>query len=135
MCGYFKSIKYIIHKERAAESSYSKEKGYLIKMAKCKKLKQEPLLLVPRSLQGSTWPPHQEHYSAVIREVNSCSRWEQKQRPIPDNELRVRDLRTLSPKQNVSIKSLPSGQGACRRRDGKNLRVIEDGEHCGNETF
>ena len=97
-------------------------------MAECEECEQELLLRVQRSLQGGTWPPYLDHSSAIIREVTSCSRWQQNQRPHPDNELRVRDLGTHSPKQDVSIKS-------CRRGDGKSVRAMEDGGLQGNKTF
>lgn len=46
-------------------------------------------------------------YRAIISEACSCSKWAQVQRSQLDIMKRERE-RTLSPKWNISIKSLPS---------------------------
>lgn len=54
----------------------------------------------------------------IVREVSFCSRWE----PV-DVVPRTGDLGMLSCKQDVSIKSIPSGfREPCRRGGRKNLR-------------
>jgi hypothetical protein len=64
--------------------------------------------------------------SAIIREASSCSRWD-KYRDTPPPSLtlyRVRDLGTLSPKWDVSIKFLPSELGEPQGRgDGNCVRA------------
>jgi hypothetical protein len=55
----------------------------------------------------------------------------EKQRdPQPDITQRVRDLGILSPKWDVSIKSLSSGlRELCGKGSKENVRASQDGEH------
>lgn len=47
--------------------------------------------------------------SAIIRVASSCSRWDKHRDPQSDIKQRIRHLATLSPKWDVSNKSLHSG--------------------------
>ena len=72
---------------------------------------------------------HQGNF--LLQDLNVASsfgRLEEIQRPKPDNMQRVRDLETLSPKQNVSIKFLPSRLWRSGgRRGGKCIGARGDG--------
>lgn len=63
--------------------------------------------------------------SAIIKETPPPphSRWRQN-----------RDLGTLSPKWNITIKSIPSGlRESCGRGGGKNVRAKEEGKSTARE--
>ena len=67
--------------------------------------------------------------SDIIREANT-------ETPKSDNIQRVRDLKTLSPKMVVSIKSLPLGlREPFGRGDRKSLRARGDGGHQDNKIL
>lgn len=74
----------------------------------------------------------EEHKSTPTREADqglarpsSCCRWEETPSPQPDKEQRVGDLRSLSHKQDVSIKSLfsekPVDEGAERGQEPEGM--------------
>ena len=66
----------------------------------------------------------------IVREVSFCNRGGQIQRPTAQAMQRMEDLRTLRPKRDVSIKSLPSGlKRMLQKRRQKELRVKGDGGH------